>query len=182
MKEVILLRPVKTASTTVGRGILEPLALTKFRNGHRTPKKIIAEQIKKERFEEAFKVITVRNPYDRMVSAYEFYKIIRAREGKPFYDSFHDFVMGTTIRPMIRYAFLGERNILDFIIHFERLRIDVYKLFSLLKIKQVPRIPHLQKTNNHPPYQTYYQGNSLDKIVYDKYRQDFEFFGYSRYL
>lgn len=185
---VLALKPFKTGSTTLGRGILEKIPskdgngfLMKFRNGHLLPE-TICEKWGYDIFYDSFRCITVRNPYDRLVSAYEFIKKNRASNEKQWFNTFDEFVDNLYqlehYLPMSKYCFLYGKNIIEYVIRFESLEQDIKNMLARIGYEWNKPFPHMQKTK-HKPYKEYYNKSLQDK-VYDIYKKDFEMFKYNK--
>lgn len=149
------------------------------------------------RFESSFKFSFVRNPYDRLVSAFHYLK------GQPFgwndahfrdeylspYSTFEDFVLAldddrcwelisrwTHFTPQIEFV-CGEdrRVIVDFVGRFEQLDQDVMYVTEQLGLEASP----LERVNvsKRGDWMDYYTERA-QRIVMRRFRSDFEVFGY----
>ena len=189
-KEAILLMPMKCATGTIFQ-ILYNLGFVKFNQHHAVPAVIIDQFVTPNQFKNLFKILPVRNPYDRLVSFYEFISIIYEEKGEVCYKNFDDFLLSHNyddvnknggFLPMHRYYYLNNKPIkFGSIIRFETLESDIYKMLRKLGVEEMPHIPVVHKTNDHKPFQEYFVGRQdrID-IAYDKYKEDFELFGYSK--
>ena len=177
---------MKTASTTIGRSILEHYGLVKFRPHHVLPNEIV-EKVGKKRFMDAFRILFVRNPYDRVVSGYEFSKSYKEWGKKrdisfdEFIENLHHPLTKFSFFPMYQYCFLEGRNIIEFMGYFEHLHRDINKMLDIVGIPKEGRlpIPHIRQTP-HKPYQEYYTDGNAQERVYELYKEDFEIFGYNK--
>lgn len=147
-------------------------------------------------FETYFKFTFVRNPWDRLVSAFLFLKKgganqqdkAWANENLVEFEDFHSFVTKWVNRRNInswkhfvpQYKFLCEPRShtpqVDFIGYFERIEED----FSYLKGKVGGKsdLQHLNKTGGRKrDYQEYYTQAAI-QIVADVYEEDIRLFGY----
>lgn len=143
-----------------------------------------------------FKFAFVRNPYDRLVSAYEFLRQGGiTKKDKEFFErelsqfsSFRDFVKGwLTERSVWRgvhfkpqYHFVcdpANKLYLDFLGRFERLETDFEYVALRLGVSAA-----LPKTNSsaRKSYEKYYDDETRE-IVSVVYRRDFEVLGYDFY-
>lgn len=135
-----------------------------------------------------FKFAFVRNPYDRLISAFfDFrYNLGHQRWAYPIYkyDTFKDFVLDLNNSPCknfihlrSQFDYLSYNNVLlmDYVGKFESLQTDFYKLESILNLDHVPLNIHRESQHDH--YEKYYDQQTKD-IVYNFYRKDFEIFEY----
>ena len=152
----------------------------------------------KTEFEEFFKFTIVRNPWDRLVSAYHYFlqggrneKDRRwAEKHLSKYETFNDFVKEWISRDRVfkslvfrpQYSFVCLPGSLtptvDFIGRFENLDAD----FSYIKKKlaiSAPDLPSLNKSKARKnDYRKYYNGETR-QIIADVYREDIELFDYN---
>lgn len=147
-------------------------------------------------FDEYFKFTFVRNPWDRLVSAFLFLKkggankIDRkwAEENLSQYPDFDSFVNQWVTRKNVntwkhfvpQYKFLcqpGKKTpVVDFIGHFECINDDFETIQKRLQSKT--SLQHLNKTEGvKKKYQEYYT-ETTKKIVADVYDEDIGIFGY----
>jgi len=136
-------------------------------------------------FENTYKFTIVRNPWDRMVSAFH-----HVRQGKNYPvigldENFKDFVKtrfrkrGVKIDPHFHHQhpnimFEG-KVFVDFIGRFENLEED-WKIIAA-KIGCSPDLPHRNK-GNHKPYKHYYDEECFE-IVSQIYKDDIRLLGYT---
>jgi len=144
-----------------------------------------------------FKFTFVRNPYTRVVSAYEFLK----SGGHPAcsrdqrfrdevilkYKDFSDFILRWLtpqkeaiiphFRPQHEWLELNGKIAVDFIGHFESLQKDFTKICSKLNIKA--DLKHSNSSQKSMSLKEYYQDARVIKRVNEVYRKDFELFQYS---
>jgi hypothetical protein len=151
-----------------------------------------------EKFEKYFVFAFVRNPYDRLVSAYNY--LMQGGKGGAkdidfrdryltAYEDFTDFVVHGLNKPeMASYwhfmqqhyyvvNFRGEIMV-DFIGHFETLEEDFNKVAQRLGVDVT--LPHTNKSIRHT-YQSYYTDETR-RIAYEYYKKDFELLGYPEEL
>jgi hypothetical protein len=149
----------------------------------------------REEYERYFKCAFIRNPWDRLLSAFRFLTSGGMTEKdrrwadanlKPFAD-FDDFVRRWVSLPNVsswqhfkpQHRFICDpwgRVQVDFVGRFERLEEDVSTIARRIGVEG--RLPRL---NQGPPrdadYRSYYTTETRD-IVADAYRRDIELFGY----
>jgi len=153
-----------------------------------------------EAFDSAFKFMVSRNPYDRTVSNYFYFRKFHK------YGSFLDFIKllienlssekwhhlkekregGFDLYSLLMhsqpitgvYQVDGEPVDLDFIVKYENLTEDLSKLFEKLGFPKFKGMGHTRKTF-HKPYFTYYNQQTQD-LVYDFFQDEFKFFGYGK--
>jgi hypothetical protein len=181
----------KAAGISVARALFGNLA-----GGH-----VMAREYRKifgRDFWRYFKFTFVRNPYTRLVSAYEFFR----RGGHPAwamnrqfrdevlsqYIDFPDFVLRWLkprdrwpephFRPQCEFLELGGRLVMDFVGHVERIEDDFARVCDRLGVQA-----ELERLNETPekraPLSSYYTSDGLERRVQDFYAKDFELFGYS---
>ena len=183
----------KTASSTI-RNCLNEYTDIKGVENHASPyywhttafdlKKHFNE--KKWNWDEYFTFSFVRNPWDLMVSKYE-YRNLKSRDNTKFgresegllkqIKNFEDFVRKD------HSGFLGHhwcfdangKQIVDFIGKFENLQEDFDIVCDKIGIPQ-QQLPHKNKTN-HKHYTEYYDDETR-QIVAEKYAKDIEMFDY----
>jgi hypothetical protein len=151
----------------------------------------------KDDFEAYFKFAYVRNPYTRLVSAYEFMQ--EGGYGEPdkdivavvnSYDNFDDFVLNHLdigyaksvrhFRP--QYLFICDSTnqlLVDFIGKFERIREDYDEIRKKIgrgeELKKM-NVTHKAKKRN---LNKYFQNPAVVKKIKQLYAKDFELFNYS---
>ena len=144
-------------------------------------------------FNTYFKFTFVRNPWDRLVSAYEY---LRVGVGDDEYDktmsdkvvslgSFDRLVdwLGDTeaaegmhFLPQHRHVnSAGAENAMNFIGYFETLQKDVLRVANRLGV--TAQLPHINKSPGRGRYQSYYDRRSIDAVA-EVYRRDVDMFGY----
>jgi hypothetical protein len=165
---------------------------------------------KREIKKKKFVVVFVRNPYDRVVSGYHhlikgskncntdvflngMYKEFWRFHGK-FWPgiSFKKFVKSVHSIPdrkanphfISQYSFLTNKKgelIPDFIGKFENLEEDYKKAMKKIGIKNPPKLPQKNKSKRKKDWREYYD-KETKKLVYERYKKDFELFGYDKEL
>lgn len=177
--------PIEKVATRSLLGIFDP-----------SNKKI--KPIKKDffkKYKNYFKFAFVRNPYDRLVSCYED-KIMSDREKEDLIIKnglykkmpFKEFVRAICSIPDIRADqhiksqsfFITDQNenlLVDFIGKFENLENDYKKVCKIIGIKKLKKLPTKNKSKRKKDYREYY-GEETKKLVYERYKKDFEILGY----
>ena len=141
-----------------------------------------------------YKFAFVRNPWDRLVSKFNFDLQQNKGSIKPFYHNgnFDDFIKNLSdnfnyilqLKPtqFISCHFVPQTNFvfskkikLDFLGRFENFDQDISKLAEKFNIKK--EIKHENKTN-HKSYDLYYSNKTRD-IVEKLYKEDIKNFGYT---
>lgn len=118
----------------------------------------------------------VRNPWDKMVSFYEYFKKIRKQPHVEFLDFLeekHWLPMFTNQLDLLT-PHPGEPEI-DYIGRFETLQQDFNVVCDKIGIPQ-QQLPHKNKTS-HRPYTEYYD-EETKQIVAERFAKDIECFGY----
>jgi len=148
-------------------------------------------------FDEYFKFSFVRNPFSRLVSAWDFIRQgglgfkddLRDQKILLGYgDSFADFCrdglvhMAESANHFVpQFWFVcgpGNKLMVNFIGKYENLEGSWGKVKHYTGI--TCNLPHVNKTKgNRKPWRSYYEGNDAAKHVVETYKVDFEIFGYS---
>ena len=163
------------------------------RNPHISTLHYPCKMLKDEYLDNYFKFCFVRNPWDLMVSSYNWW--IRDPKGQPrkrkiqniiMQMSFGDFIKSEYSNQVNEVKHLGvgqhhwftddDGNILvDFIGRFENLQEDFNVVCDKIGIPK-QELPHKNKTK-HKHYTEYYDDGTRE-IVAEKYAKDIEYFGY----
>ncbi|MCI7765075.1 sulfotransferase family 2 domain-containing protein, partial [Helicobacter sp.] len=149
----------------------------------------------KNKFESYFSFGFVRNPYDRVVSAYHYLKNdspnpLDVEWGRLHIDNltFEEFILRLQDEYFkerillknhfsFQYKYLCDENmniLVNFVGKFENLEEDFQKILKILSRKD--ELVHVNKSN-HASYKNYYN-DAMYKIVREIYRDDFEIFDY----
>lgn len=147
-------------------------------------------------FDKAFKFAMVRNPWDRVVSAYHYLaqggnnanNLSLAREIRK-YDDFTDFVKSGLSRGAFRsnLLFLPQSNFLidgdrglrvDFVGKLENFSEDFERIAQRLPFNILP-VSNLNRSSRPHDYMQYFEDEEVVAAVTEIYRQDIEIFQYS---
>lgn len=194
---LIFIHILKTGGQSISRNILQhydetilegnmdylsynPITKQKTEHAHYTAKQI--KEISGDFYNQAFKFLFVRNPWDRYVSFY-FYGF-RKLQPVPFknFEEFINYVVGNVeIKNEASWANAKIKQIdflnagVDFIGRFENLQKDFN--FIAKKFNIPVKLPHIN-TSTHKNYRSYY--NSETKSLVAKYcKYEIKKFGYS---
>ena len=146
-------------------------------------------------WDDYFKFTFVRNPYDRVVSWWNYIKSTykAQQKGKPKntteewqkfcaevmtnHNNFKSFILARKLpRSASEFIFdKDENNLLDFIGKLENLQEDFDVVCDKIGIPP-QQLPHVNKTK-HKHYTEYYDDETRE-IVAEKYAKDIEYFGY----
>ena len=197
-KAAIFIGIPKTASTSIEqylshyieplRGIYRGVLLN---TGHAT---IVEHQSVGLWFPDYFSFSFVRNPWDRLVSAFFFLdaggctpkdKALRNKYIAQYSGDFEHFVTEFItspyrdsiihLRPQYQFIIQNEQVAIDFLGRYERLSDDFALVCDRMRIPQ-RRLPHTI-VSNHESYVDYYNDNTR-RIVKKAYARDIELFGY----
>ena len=137
-----------------------------------------------------FKFAFVRNPYDRLVSAYHDFKYSEGHQSWAYpiqqYSTFKDFALNLDnspcrefihLKPQFEYLELNGRLGVDFVGRFEKLDEDFQKIKSLLNVEMKPLENH--RTSAHEQYEEYYDEQTKEAI-HRLYEKDFQELGYEK--
>lgn len=161
--------------------------------GHRTLEEYV-ELFGEDRLSEYFKFTIVRNPWDRLVSAYFFLKKGGLNETNRLwfdkelgiYDGFDDFVLNwvneTNIwktqhfRPQVHYIIDPQNRVqLDFIGYLENINEDFAMIAKRVGVRR--RLPAHNKSS-HTAYTEYYTDDARERVA-NVYAKDIKLLGYN---
>jgi hypothetical protein len=137
---------------------------------------------------EYYKFSFVRNPWDRMVSIFHYYKLGKEPENKPIRDILKDVDFNQFITNISKHSWLKEllvpqkawitdengEILVDFVGRFENYKEDSEKVLAKLGVDKP--IPHDRKSERGD-YKSYYNDNTIE-IVRELFKEDIEFFNY----
>jgi len=182
----------KTAGVAIAQTLFGNLA-----GGH-TPAFLYEVVFPRRKFESYFKFAFVRNPWDRLLSAYNFLLSggmtdadrLWAQEHLSSVSDFSDFVCNRLSSPAVfshvhfvpQYWFLCrpscDRLLVDFVGRFERLQGDFRSVRKELGRSDCPDLPILNRGDTESgDYRDYYTPQARD-VVAELYQKDVDLFGY----
>jgi len=138
-----------------------------------------------EKWKDYFKFTFVRNPWDRMVSAYN-YQIGGVPKGNSFSDWLHNFAWDERGNPINKHWLEQHLHVkrdgpmwVDFVGRFENLEEDWKKVCRI--IGKEWELPHKNYNRGKPRNMSYidYYDEDTKWIVAKKFRKDIELFGYT---
>ena len=138
---------------------------------HKGRKHMTIHQIREKVDEELHTSFTVvRNPYDRAVSAWAYYK-----ERNKTDLTFKAFLKEPSLisKPMCRY--IDDKTI---ILRYEDLEYDFRKIQKMFEREHI-RLPKLNSSNRKRNYRVYYSDDETKWLVRETYEKDFNRFNYS---
>ncbi len=178
----------KTAGISLVNGIYGDVSNEGHRNVH-FYKKIFGKKFKK-----FFIFSFVRNPYDRLYSAYKFLQTggMNIHDQNAYnqhligYENFEDFIFhglnNQIVNEIVHFKLQSEficndygDIIVDFVGKYENIDNDLSQLSKLINKEII--LPHLNKGKAKQKYDKIYT-NKMKEIVYKMYRRDFEIFNY----
>ena len=155
---------------------------------HSTPRGYIAQrpfggkhgiqsEVKKHFPDLGFTFVCIRNPWDRLLSAYYYYKKENDADLKNM--SFEEFVMSKdwkcADRQQIEYY---DENSIDHILKYESLEKDFYKIQDYYQIYYPLASENQSQNKNIRDYRSYYTKEMINR-VYEKHSDDIKRFNYS---
>lgn len=135
-----------------------------------------------------FKFVTVRNPFDRLISAYHF----SFRGFKKRFGSFSDFIFalpdaltaepypsGSHYLPQVEYAFIDGKKVVDYFVRFENIEDDLREVEEYVGRFLPLSLVNTATGKERPalPARTIYT-KAMIEIVQVLYKDDIEAFGY----
>ena len=180
---ILQLKIPKTASSSIELGIVYLTRKANVTNaksrGH--------DKTRHSEHPNQFFVVSVRNPYDRLLSAYRY--IIENKKGNPEnqyvfdYGSFENFTLDLPrilnknqfYHPQTMWLLDNKKPNYDFIIRYENLQKDWNKFVSHFTKQKIP-LPLLRPSTHKPWNQCYNQ--KMKDVVYNAYKDDFDLLNY----
>ena len=134
----------------------------------------IIEKIGMPSWKSYLKFSIVRNPWDRMVSAYSYVK--RPSPFKKWLDKDRtDWFMLTIAKPQLDWISENGTLFVDYIIRFENYSEELQAVCDKLG-KKLDIVPHTNKSQ-HKHYSFYYDEETIE-IVRQMHKRDIDYFGY----
>lgn len=147
-------------------------------------------------FSRSFKFAIVRNPWDRVVSAYSY--LMQGGNGTgdlelaneiSEYENFSDFVLNglgsgafrsnLMFLPQSNFLIDGENDLkVDFVGRFENLSGAFHAISENLSFETLP-ISYVNRSSRSRDYRIYYVKKEVIEVVEELYRQDIAVFGYN---
>lgn len=185
----------KTAGNSIARaleGLTRPPNAPRRTMHKHTKARHLKELLGKDIWESSYRFTVVRNPWDLMVSCYEWWlhtgpriahlremaEQVRALEGFP---AFLDSPFGRTMinecpGTMLDWLEVDGRLAVDSCLRFEQLEQDWEKLESRLALGLAP-LPHLNRSQDRRPYREYYDARGR-ALVEERFLRDIAWFDY----
>ena len=123
-----------------------------------------------ERINNYFKFTIVRNPYDRMLS---YYFWIKGKNNQEF--NKNEFINFIKINSCFQHEYIDNTF---HIIHFENLIDELKELECFKDIVNFNNYPTLNASNNSKKNYNEILDKELKDLIFNKYKKDFELFGY----
>ena len=149
------------------------------------PAELIRERVGEDVWSSYFKFCVVRNPYDKVVSAYYY---LQRFDKRPFVSvedeqaRFERWVLNPYVLPIDRGQYMIDGKFcLDGVLRYETLATDIEQLCGKLRLPYDPSWLPRFKSGNRPPHgitRDLYNERSR-KIVADAFAFELEHFGYS---
>lgn len=175
-KKILFLHVPKTGGTSIIK-LLEKnnISLLKYDNIRGLNKHSTLQELYDFGFEETYNISIVRNPFDRLISFYNFFGV--KEYSKLSFDEYinkiEDFHMW--IRPAYQFFTLNGEYSLDVLMKLENLNEDVKKLCDEFSLED--REVEVLNTAHTIEHFTYTEKQK--QKVYDVFYQDFKYFNYS---
>ncbi len=143
----------------------------------------IRNKIGKEKYNKLFKFAFVRNPWDWQVSMYKYMLQTKTHFQHDLVknmSSFEEYIeWRVTQDKFLQKDFVTDENgeiIVDFIGRFENLESDFKQICDHINI--AVQLPHLNKSKTEKKYTSYYN-EKCKNLIYQNFKEDINFFGYS---
>ena len=133
----------------------------------------VKEHVDPDVWRHYFKFAVIRNPWDRVVSWFEYHKVTKSNKLKHL--TFDEWVRKRPGPPMWRHIHTTIASKVDFIVRYENYARDINVVWDRLGI-EVDHMPHIKKTDRKP-YQEYYTP-ATRRLIARHYAVDIDLFGY----
>ncbi|MCC5811259.1 MAG: sulfotransferase family 2 domain-containing protein [Ectothiorhodospiraceae bacterium] len=147
------------------------------------------EMLPTEVYNNFFKFVVVRNPWDLQVSSYHHIRREKPQvlEGVKTFEDFlkrkfdperpFDYMLDISAERQHEYIVDLQGNVIvDFIGRYENLQADFDAICQRIGVARIA-LPHLRKANDRKDYRDYYS-DALAELVADHYRRDLDILGY----
>lgn len=144
-------------------------------------KKQLKNMNMENKFNEYIKFCVVRNPYDVEVSKYFWFNRKKKKDDGTYSISFKDWVRKLIKGVNFRFFSIKGKSVCDYYIRYENLQEDIIKLCKILNIADynIKDLPYFKsKVRNKSKHYSEFYDEETRKIVYKKYKKEFELFGY----
>jgi hypothetical protein len=155
----------------------------------------IAQRMGDNDFNSYYKFMTVRNPWDRVISQFwwtiggrggsnqAFGKFNPAKEipkGGELIKRFRAWVRGVSIAPLCAWSHIKDTSILDDFIRYENLEKDTLRILNKFGIDaiNIPYPTEKSKFRISTKHYTEYYDDETRQMVAEKFAKDIEHFGY----
>jgi len=179
-RKLIFIHNPKCAGTSVKRALGMPAGTMA---DHRIPSSLVHRKT----WESYFSFVVVRNPFERLVSAYAYhtspsyrgfftkrYPQLKELDLPTYFDLMRK--EPTAIRPQVDYIAHGRSlKLVDRICRMERLTDDLAELFSLIGLDV--ELPH-ENRSSHKPYRDCFRDDEFAIRVQKYYQADLDELGY----
>ena len=186
-KKIIVVHIPKTGGTSVSKG-LELAGVLK-----RTPIHTFTDKIIKKYYHKDDLLVTiVRNPWDRALSMFTYYKQLGGGQYLDNNITFEQFCIKLfkensqvfknhvqkelLIRPQYDWVIRNNKNPFDHVCKFENLDEEFSKLLQLAKSNNIVPLPHLRKSKTGD-YRDYHTETTIE-IISECFASDIKEFGY----
>lgn len=190
--ECIFFHVPKTGGLTVRKILYKG---DNLRGGHYTPAEL--RELMPDKYDSYFKFGLVRNPYDKLVSAYEYKRTETgnhheskqtAKFMRENFEDFEDYVFNydfenpphDVARKQHEFLCLDGELQTDYLGRFENYRESLKEAFDLIGFEfDFDFLPHVNKTRSRDRKRNYYNDKIAEK-VYGIYQRDFQMFDYDK--
>lgn len=174
-QKVVFFHPPKTGGSSINNWFLMNIPGCR----HIEPQHIQPSRIDYEGY---WSFCVVRNPWDRWVSWWYFWSVIRQRFDTSFeeytiryFNNEYDGLEGGHYSNVIPQVAFSDHT--DCVLRYETLEHDFRQIQE--KMSCYEPLPHLNVGKDRLPYQQYYTSNKLIEIIGNFYAKDIEKFGYT---
>lgn len=178
----IWLKGARTGGSSMMHGILKPCFpnLLHRRSKRRTEFKSYLKNLNEDKINGHFLFTFVRNPWERVVSLYFYFRNNKTQSFSEFVSSISQLrEKNENFRrhsvPLHLYAYYEGTQFVDFVGRFENLQQDFDYICRKIGIPP-KKLPRISKTN-HKSYEDYYTEETM-KLVAQEFQKDIEYFGY----